>query len=105
MFRFWGILGGGRRIAARAREDRLDSGGGITEKPVLCKLGGPAKRSRPQEHTMTSPDPSISSGPTLDQPSSGAPAGPFIAPPREGPGTRIGPYRLVQLIGEGGFGS
>ena len=24
---------------------------------------------------------------------------------REGPGTRIGPYRLLQLIGEGGFGS
>jgi serine/threonine protein kinase len=27
------------------------------------------------------------------------------APLREGPGTRIGPYRLLQLIGEGGFGS
>jgi serine/threonine protein kinase len=24
---------------------------------------------------------------------------------REGPGTRIGPYKLLQLIGEGGFGS
>ncbi|MFM9996845.1 MAG: tetratricopeptide repeat protein [Phycisphaerales bacterium] len=27
------------------------------------------------------------------------------APMREGPGTRIGPYKLLQLIGEGGFGS
>src|SRR5262245_5212999 len=24
---------------------------------------------------------------------------------REGPGTRIGPYKLLQLIGEGGFGA
>jgi serine/threonine protein kinase len=31
-----------------------------------------------------------------------ADAGPFM---REGPGTRIGPYKLLQLIGEGGFGS
>ncbi|MGQ0627100.1 MAG: protein kinase domain-containing protein, partial [Phycisphaerales bacterium] len=27
------------------------------------------------------------------------------APIREGPGTRIGPYKILQLIGEGGFGS
>src|SRR5688572_14874222 len=26
-------------------------------------------------------------------------------PSREGPGARIGPYKLLQLIGEGGFGS
>src|SRR5262245_8288194 len=26
-------------------------------------------------------------------------------PPHEAPGTRIGPYKLLQLIGEGGFGS
>jgi eukaryotic-like serine/threonine-protein kinase len=29
----------------------------------------------------------------------------MAAPPRESPGTRIGPYKLLQLIGEGGFGS
>ncbi|MBS0197192.1 MAG: serine/threonine protein kinase [Planctomycetes bacterium] len=32
-------------------------------------------------------------------------AGTFAGGVREGPGTRIGPYRLLQLIGEGGFGS
>ncbi len=29
----------------------------------------------------------------------------LAAPIREGPGARIGPYKLLQLIGEGGFGS
>ena len=28
-----------------------------------------------------------------------------VAAMREGPGTRIGPYKILQLIGEGGFGS
>jgi eukaryotic-like serine/threonine-protein kinase len=28
-----------------------------------------------------------------------------MGPMREGPGTRIGPYKVLQLIGEGGFGS
>ncbi len=28
-----------------------------------------------------------------------------LMPTQEGPGTRIGPYKLLQLIGEGGFGS
>jgi hypothetical protein len=32
-------------------------------------------------------------------------AGGAAAPIHEGPGTRIGPYKLLQLIGEGGFGS
>jgi len=32
-------------------------------------------------------------------------ATPLAAPLREGPGTRIGPYKLLQQIGEGGFGS
>jgi serine/threonine protein kinase len=50
--------------------------------------------------------------PTLDHPTSpaeaptlGAPAGADAAPIHEGPGSRIGPYKLLQLIGEGGFGS
>ncbi|HEX2836707.1 MAG TPA: protein kinase, partial [Phycisphaerales bacterium] len=29
----------------------------------------------------------------------------LFSPLREGPGTRIGPYKILQLIGEGGFGS
>ncbi len=36
---------------------------------------------------------------------SGPAAVTMTAPMREGPGTRIGPYKLQQLIGEGGFGS
>ncbi len=36
---------------------------------------------------------------------SAAAAATMVAPIREGPGTRIGPYKLLQLIGEGGFGS
>ncbi len=39
--------------------------------------------------------------PTADFASAETMAAPF----REGPGTRIGQYRLLQLIGEGGFGS
>jgi serine/threonine protein kinase/tetratricopeptide (TPR) repeat protein len=34
-----------------------------------------------------------------------AAAATLAAPLREGPGTRIGPYKILQLIGEGGFGS
>jgi eukaryotic-like serine/threonine-protein kinase len=41
------------------------------------------------------------SAPTADS----SAAATLAAPIREGPGTRIGPYKLLQLIGEGGFGS
>ena len=58
---------------------------------------------------MTSPDPPE---PTPNLPASlaGAPTvmqgeATLMAPIREGPGTKIGPYKLLQLIGEGGFGS
>jgi serine/threonine protein kinase/Tfp pilus assembly protein PilF len=54
-------------------------------------------------------------GPFLSEPTQGhgdasptvdsAAAVTMVAPLREGPGTRIGPYKLLQLIGEGGFGS
>src|SRR5262245_39876894 len=33
------------------------------------------------------------------------PAATVRVPLREAPGTRVGPYKLLQLIGEGGFGS
>ncbi len=39
---------------------------------------------------------------TADSP---AAAATVVSPLREGPGTRIGPYKILQLIGEGGFGS
>src|ERR1700729_3348193 len=38
-------------------------------------------------------------------PASLAQATTMVAASHEGPGTRIGPYKLLQLIGEGGFGS
>ncbi len=45
----------------------------------------------------------------LSSPTSDSGRGPeavtMESPLREGPGTRIGPYKLLQLIGEGGFGS
>ena len=46
-------------------------------------------------------------GEFLAEPTRGAPASAAAtigAPLREGPGTRIGPYKILQLIGEGGFG-
>jgi serine/threonine protein kinase/Flp pilus assembly protein TadD len=42
---------------------------------------------------------------TLVSPSAFASAATMAGPMREGPGTRIGPYKLLQAIGEGGFGS
>ncbi len=43
--------------------------------------------------------------PTLDSPSSGANDATVVLPGAERPGTMIGPYKLLQQIGEGGFGS
>jgi serine/threonine protein kinase len=43
--------------------------------------------------------------PTAAPPPSQSEAATVATPLREVPGTRIGPYRLLQLIGEGGFGS
>ncbi|MFZ4575227.1 MAG: protein kinase domain-containing protein, partial [Phycisphaerales bacterium] len=45
--------------------------------------------------------------PTVDVPAadSSSAASTLTAPLREGPGTHIGPYKILQLIGEGGFGS
>ena len=51
---------------------------------------------------------SSSEAPTLGNPAypeSGGLEASAAAPLHEAPGTRIGPYKLLQLIGEGGFGS
>ena len=53
---------------------------------------------------MTDNDPMSSDAtPTAD--TSGTTAGRFGTSPREGPGAQIGPYKILQAIGEGGFGS
>ena len=41
---------------------------------------------------------------SIDERRGRGPAGPVGSSPLEGPGTMIGPYRLLQQIGEGGFG-
>jgi serine/threonine protein kinase len=43
-------------------------------------------------------------GSFLDQPAAPIPPTVAAAPISEGPGTRLGPYKLLQRIGEGGFG-
>lgn len=55
----------------------------------------------PTADAASSPLPS-SHAPTI---LSGSAAATIASPLREGPGKRIGPYKLLQLIGEGGFGS
>lgn len=48
---------------------------------------------------------SDAAGETLDAPGTSSSAKTGDAPLREAPGTKIGPYKLLQQIGEGGFGS
>src|SRR4051794_3200067 len=43
-------------------------------------------------------------GSFMDRPAAGAETAP-CAPPAEGPGTRVGPYKLLQEIGHGGMGT
>jgi len=54
---------------------------------------------------MASDDSTFSAGPTIDGPQNTAAAAIMAAHLSEGPGSCIGPYRILQLIGEGGFGS
>ena len=54
---------------------------------------------------MASDDSTFSAGPTVDGPQNTAAAAIMAAHLSEGPGSNIGPFRILQLIGEGGFGS
>jgi len=58
--------------------------------------------THPQSPSMTDPEPSDSK---VKHPPSPEFMATVAAPLHEGPGTRIGPYKILQLIGEGGFGS
>ena len=71
-----------RKVAATPDDARLKQG-------LIAKLAAAAN-----EHFVSAPD-----GPAAHAASSDPAAGRV-----EGPGTRIGPYKLLQQIGEGGFG-
>jgi len=107
-----------KRIANLALAVPADERGGLLEREcrgnadlrarVLAMLGAAVGEgdyeglgARPGEVLPRSPG--SHADPTFVQ--SGAAGATTSAPVREGPGTRIGPYKLLQLIGEGGFGS
>lgn len=57
------------------------------------------------KHAMASDTSTFSSGPTIDGPQNTAAEAIMAAHLSEGPGSNIGPFKILQLIGEGGFGS
>ncbi len=93
--RIQNVLAGARELPQEQRAAYLDA---------ACR-GDAALRSE-VESLLTSRDEvgRVLADPTANLPATAA-AATIVAPPREGPGTRIGPYRLLQAIGEGGFGS
>ncbi|MCC6407525.1 MAG: serine/threonine protein kinase, partial [Planctomycetes bacterium] len=64
---------------------------------VAC-VGEPAMKARVEALLFAAEDERFLASPT------GPKASATTAPLAEGPGTRIGPYKLLQQIGEGGFG-
>src|SRR5262245_55647350 len=88
-----GILGGRGLSRRRNRGPRSHRPGDPAMHPDPLDLESPARA--PGDPSATLPPPGA--GPTEDIP----------APRRitEGPGTRIGPYKLLQLMGEGGMGA
>ena len=88
------LFAGARDVPLSERAAYLDAG-----------CNGDASLRAEVESLLRSHD---EAGPIPSQPTrevAGASAVTTTAPMREGPGTRIGPYTLLQLIGEGGFGS
>ena len=80
-------------LPAAARPAYLDSkcgDDGELKQRLLAMLAAAA-----DEHFLAAP---------TGAPAAAAAEAPAEAPLREGPGTRIGPYKLLQQIGEGGFG-
>ncbi|MBL8763366.1 MAG: serine/threonine protein kinase [Phycisphaerae bacterium] len=92
-----------QRSALLARECRGDAGLKLRIEAMIA--------AAEDERFLASPTADLHAVTPLDratvEASPSVPAPPFEASGglREGPGTRIGPYKLLQLIGEGGFGS
>jgi serine/threonine protein kinase/tetratricopeptide (TPR) repeat protein len=57
-----------------------------------------------QERFLSAPSAAVAEGRTVDPPSAADRSTAPAAAVSEGPGSRIGPYKLLQQIGEGGFG-
>lgn len=70
------------------------------------ECGGDADlRTRIEAMIVGAEDDHFLSSPTIELNPDDAPTIPFTAAVSEAPGSHIGPYKLLQLIGEGGFGS
>src|SRR5438552_2334396 len=65
-------------------------------------VGNVELRRRVEAMIAGAQDLRLLNAPTVHEPQSMAPS---MAASVEKPGTRIGPYKLLQLLGEGGFGS
>ncbi len=89
------IFNGAIDLVGKDRQQFLDSScaGDAAIRARVDALIAAAEKDDEFLSAPTSDGSAPSSAPTL------------VDPLREGPGTRIGPYKLLQLIGEGGFGS
>jgi serine/threonine protein kinase len=84
----------------------LDEAGSFLEAPPALGALGTTDASAPRPEPGVPPErTSTGEGAAVADPS-GAAGDPTSVPPlAEGPGTRIGPYKLLQKIGEGGMGA
>ena len=83
----------------------LDEAGSFLEAFPDLDTTGAADTPTPGAGPGASPEPiSMGSGSAVAD-SPGATVSLTLPPQSEGPGTTIGPYKLVQLIGEGGIGT
>jgi serine/threonine protein kinase/formylglycine-generating enzyme required for sulfatase activity len=98
-------------VAIRRSRRGDDAGGGGTGPDAAGGDGSnpfavPSPAARPAGDALASPGPpSLPAAPATPALSADLPHGDRGPDAPPGAGTRLGPYRLVQLLGEGGFGS